>query len=239
MQELHGQLKDQGLYVSTNQKEYKFSSANIINWFECLTIVTNHLLSKDPENFDSLGLQLIIFDFFTFFPYNNLLHLSVQGFLNAILDSKNKELNKTFLLQNLKFEILIKKIIKGDQDNSVKEPQGYSEFIKGFFEKLQNLFPKAVQQSNILMEYNEKIYLKEIENMKKIFQEIDDQRFTETADQNVYHFTLDEVKHCFESFLNQQTNDSEHLEVQRVSELNLADQSEQKKTVYTEEIDIK
>ena len=167
--------------MSTNQREYKFSSANIISWFECLTIISSHLLAKDPESFDSLGLQLIIFDFFTLFPFNNILHLSVQGFLNAILDSKNKELIKTFLLQNLKFEILLKRLIKSDQDAQVKEPQGYSEFIKGFFERLQILFPKAVLQSNILMEYNDRIYQKDLENMKKVYQEIDDQKFEESS----------------------------------------------------------
>ena len=75
--------------------------------------------------------------------------------------------------------------------------------------------------------------------MKKVYQEIDDQKFEESSLQNQYHFTLDEVKHCFESFLNQKTNDGEHIEVQRVSELNLTDNQDMKKTVLTEEIDIK
>lgn len=85
------------------------------------------------------------------------------------------------MLQNLKFEILLKRLIKSDQDAQVKEPQGYSEFIKGFFERLQILFPKAVLQSNILMEYNDRIYQKDLENMKKVYQEIDDQKFEESS----------------------------------------------------------
>ena len=85
------------------------------------------------------------------------------------------------MLQNLKFEILLKRLIKSDQDAQVKEPQGYSEFIKGFFERLQILFPKAVLQSNILMEYNDRIYQKDLESMKKVYQEIDDQKFEESS----------------------------------------------------------
>lgn len=85
---------------------------NLISWFECLSLLTSYSLGKDPENFDTFGLQLFIFDFFTNFPFNNLLHISIQNFLNSILDSKNKDLIKIFLLQNLKFEILLKTLLK-------------------------------------------------------------------------------------------------------------------------------
>lgn len=98
IQELHSQLRDQSSYVSSNQREYKFSSANIMTWIESLTLVTTQLLSKDPDNYETHGIQLIIFDFFSMFPFNNFLHLALQGYINAILNSNNKELIKTILL---------------------------------------------------------------------------------------------------------------------------------------------